>query len=94
MAEPIDIFTRRTFANDVGEIEADPEVIEILERVLEDAKSGRLVSFCMTGMTEDGNIMTGWSSSMFDAPFMFIGALDVIKSRLSHYLLHPEEDEE
>ena len=93
MPDPIDIFTRKTFANDVPEPEADPEIVEILEQALNDAKTGRLTSFVFIGMTDD-SIATGWSSSAYDDPFRYMGVLESIKTRFNHYLLNIEDDDE
>ena len=46
--------------NTIG-YEPNPEVVEFLERVLEDAKSGLLNTVVVIGTTIDGQVASGWT---------------------------------
>lgn len=90
MPDPIDIFTRKTVANDVGEPSADPAIIEMLEEILKDAKAGNVMSLILVGANYEGGITTAWSSTIFDQPLLHIGAMEAIKTRI---LLSSVDDE-
>lgn len=82
MSEPIDIFTRKTVANDIGEAHANPHLIEMLEGMLEDAKNGFLISAAVIGATSDGQMESAWTGNIFEQPLLHVGALEALKTSI------------
>ncbi|WP_431509740.1 hypothetical protein [Variovorax sp. DAIF25] len=54
-------------------------LVEMLERMLSQAKAGEIVFACVVAQARGGEVIDGWSSTVGVRPYSVLGALEAVK---------------
>lgn len=70
----------------------DADLVEMVEKLLEDVKSGRVIAVAHARINADLDVATAWHVAAQKAKWPLGAAVAMLNHRMAGALLHPEND--